>query len=236
MFGARERYLRKIQTLLSFIASLWMREHTTSFVMMSFVGVFGVLLLFCYLSSLLQSVDDVEIPSADLQCELPMSEFQVWSKVIRSCGLSLEVEADSPQPAIEFSRNRAIERPWDVWIRKFFHLFYQRTNHLQLRVCQLMELQHIGDSLRMMNSILLAIESMSDLTRAIIEQEGVTYGLHFAQTQLRESFFSFTNKYFREMTIYLSQSTASRPIFKLQHGYLCAILIHSIFVRRRLST
>ncbi|EJK51793.1 hypothetical protein THAOC_29005, partial [Thalassiosira oceanica] len=51
------------------------------------------------------SVDDVEIPSADLQCELPMSEFQVWSKVIRSCGLSLEVEADSPQPAIEFSRN-----------------------------------------------------------------------------------------------------------------------------------
>ena len=84
-----------------------MREHATSFVMMSFVGVFGVLLLFCYLSSLLQSVDDVEIPSAELQCELP--EFQLWSKVIRSCGLSLEVEADSPQPAIEFSRNRAIE-------------------------------------------------------------------------------------------------------------------------------
>ena len=162
MFGARERYLRKIQTLSSFIASLWMREHSTSFVVMSFVGIFGVLLLFCYLSSLLQSVDDVEIPSADLQCELPMSEFQVWSKVIRSCGLSLEVEADSPQPAIEFSRNRAIERPWDVWIRKFIHFFYQRTNYLQLR--------------------------------AIIEQEGVTCGLHFAQIQLRESFFSFTNK------------------------------------------
>ena len=133
MFGARERYLRKIQTLSSFIASLLMREHATSFVMMSFVGIFGVLLLFCYLSSLLQSVDDVEIPSADLQCELPISEFQVWSKVIRSCGLSLEVEADSPQPAIEFSRNRAIERPWDVWIRKFIHLFYQQqTNYLQL--------------------------------------------------------------------------------------------------------
>ncbi|EJK67087.1 hypothetical protein THAOC_11925, partial [Thalassiosira oceanica] len=79
--------------------------------------------------SLLQSVDDVEIPSADLQCQLPMSEFQVWSKVIRSCGLSLEVEADSPQPAIEFSRNRAIERPWDVWIRKFIHFFYQRNNN-----------------------------------------------------------------------------------------------------------
>ena len=157
MFGARERYLRKIQTLSSFIASLWMREHSTSFVVMSFVGIFGVLLLFCYLSSLLQSVDDVEIPSADLQCELPMSEFQVWSKVIRSCGLSLEVEADSPQPAIEFSRNRAIERPWDVWIRKFIHFFYQRTNYLQLR--------------------------------AIIEQEGVTCGLHFAQIQLRSSFF-----------------------------------------------
>ncbi|EJK59636.1 hypothetical protein THAOC_20107, partial [Thalassiosira oceanica] len=107
------------------------------------------------------SVDDVEIPSTDLQCELPMSEFQVWSKVIRSCGLSLEVEADSPQPAIEFSRNRAIERPWDVWIRKFIHFFYERTNYLHLR--------------------------------AIIEQEGVTCGLHFAQIQLRESFFSLTS-------------------------------------------
>ena len=190
MFGARERYLRKIQTLSSFIASLLMREHATSFVMMSFVGIFGVFLLFCYLSSLLQSVDDVEIPSADLQCELPISEFQVWSKVIRSCGLSLEVEADSPQPAIEFSRNRAIERPWDVWIRKFIHFFYQQTNYLQLRVCHLMERQPFGDVLSMTNSSLLAIESKSDLTRAIIEQEGVTCGLHFAQIQLRESFFS----------------------------------------------
>ena len=188
MFGARERYLRKIQTLSSFIASFVMREHATSFVMMSFVGVFGVLLLFCYLSSLLQSVDDVEIPSADLQCELPMSEFQLWSKVIRSCGLSLEVEADSPQPAIEFSRNRAIEQPWDVWIRKFIHFFYQRINYLQLQVCQLMEPQPFGDALSVTNSILLAIESMSDLTQAINEQEGVTCGLHFAQIQLRESF------------------------------------------------
>ncbi|EJK62571.1 hypothetical protein THAOC_16811 [Thalassiosira oceanica] len=73
-----------------------------------------------------------------------------------------------------------------------------------------------------LNSSLLAIESMSDLMRAIIEQEGVTCGLHFAQIQLRESFFSFTNKYFRDMTIYLSRSTASRPIFRLQHGYLTA--------------
>ena len=53
-----------------------------------------------------------------------------------------------------------------------------------------MELQPFGDVLSMTNSSLLAIESMSDLTRAIIEQEGVTSGLHFAQIQLRESFFS----------------------------------------------
>ncbi|EJK66485.1 hypothetical protein THAOC_12595, partial [Thalassiosira oceanica] len=146
-------------------------------------------LTFPYFCSSLQSADDVEIPSADLQCELSTTEFQVWSKVIRSCDISLEVEADSPQPAIEFSRNRAIERPWDVWIRKFIHFFYQRNNYLQLRVCQLMELQPFGDVLSMTNSSLLAIESMSDLTRAIIEQEGVTCGLHFAQTQLRSSFF-----------------------------------------------
>ncbi|EJK68926.1 hypothetical protein THAOC_09861 [Thalassiosira oceanica] len=87
-----------------------------------------------------------------------------------------------------------------------------------------MELRPFGDVLSMTNSSLLAIESMSDLMRAIIEQEGVTCGLHFAQIQLRESFFSFTNKYFRDMTIYLSRSTASRPIFRLQHGYLdCAL-------------
>jgi len=76
-----------------------------------------------------------------------------------------------------------------VWIRKFIHFFYQRNNYLQLRVCQLMELQPFGDVLSMTNSSLLAIESMYDLTRAIIEQEGVTYGLHFAQIQLRSSFF-----------------------------------------------
>mmetsp|Transcript_15849 Transcript_15849/g.35543 ORF Transcript_15849/g.35543 Transcript_15849/m.35543 type:complete len:198 (-) Transcript_15849:509-1102(-) len=188
MFGARERYLRKFQTQ-CFMDSFLTLEHATSFVMMSFVGIFGVLLMFCYLSSLLQSVDDVEIPSADLQCELSTTEFQVWSKVIRSCDISLEVGADSSQPAIEFSRNRAIERPWDVWIRKFIHFFYQRNNYLQLRVCQLMELQPFGDALSVTISYLLAIESMYDLTRAIIEQEGVTYGLHFAQIQLRSSFF-----------------------------------------------
>ena len=59
MFGARERYLRKIQTLSSFIASLLMREHATSFVVMSFVGVFGVLLFFVtsvpYFSQLMMS-------------------------------------------------------------------------------------------------------------------------------------------------------------------------------------
>ena len=181
MFGARERYLRKIQTLSSFIASLLMREHATSFVMMSFVGIFGVLLMFCYLSYLLRSVDDVEIPSADLQFELPVSEFQVWSKVIRCCGLSLEAEADSPQPAIEFSRNRVIERPWDVWLRKFNCLFYQRIHAIKLRISQLMELQPIGNALSMTNSSLLAIESMCDLTQAIIEREGVVLDLHFAQ-------------------------------------------------------
>ena len=53
-----------------------------------------------------------------------------------------------------------------------------------------MERQPFGDVLSMTNSSLLAIESKSDLTRAIIEQEGVTCGLHFAQIQLRESFFS----------------------------------------------
>ena len=128
MFGARERYLRKFQTQSCFMDSFLTLEHATSFVMMSFVGVFGVLsFLLCYLSSSLQSADDVEIPSADLQCELSTTEFQVWSKVIRSCDISLEVGADSSQPAIEFSRDRVIERPWDVWLRNFIRFGYQQT-------------------------------------------------------------------------------------------------------------
>ena len=165
--------------------------------MMSLVWVFGVLLL-CYLSSF-QSVDDVEIPSADMQCELPISEFQVWSKVIRSCDLSLEEEAVGPQPAIEFSRIRVIERPWDVWIQKFICFTNQRINALKSRVCQLIELQFFGNALSVTNSILRVIESKLDLIRAtfdregasdgstfdrtFIEREGVTFGLHFAQIQ-----------------------------------------------------
>ena len=114
----------------------------------------------------------------------------MWSKVIRSCDISLEVGADSSQPAIEFSRDRVIERPWDVWLRNFIRFGYQQTKQYPiLHVSQLMELQHIGDALSVTISSLLAIESMSDLMQAIIEQEGVTYGLHFAQIQLRLSFF-----------------------------------------------
>ena len=44
-----------------------------------------------------------------------------------------------------------------------------------------MELQPIGNALSMTNSSLLAIESMCDLTQAIIEREGVVLDLHFAQ-------------------------------------------------------
>ncbi|EJK61475.1 hypothetical protein THAOC_18031, partial [Thalassiosira oceanica] len=147
-------------------------------------------LTFPYFCSSLQSADDVKIPSADLQCELSTTEFQVWSKVIRSCDISLEVGADSSQPAIEFSRDRVIERPWDVWLRNFIRFGYQQTKQYPiLHVSQLMELRHIGDALSVTISSLLAIESMSDLMRAIIEQEGVTCGLHFAQIQLRLSFF-----------------------------------------------
>ena len=130
MFGARERYLQKSKTLSCFLAGFFTQEHSTSFLMMSFLGVFGVLLMFCYLSSLLQSVDDVEIPSADLQCELPLSEFQVWSKVIRSCRLSLKEEADSPQSAIEFNLSSDIDRPWDVgrMVTKLHSLLRLLTN------------------------------------------------------------------------------------------------------------
>ena len=197
MFGTRERYLRKFQTLSCFVASVLMLEHATSFMMMSLVWVFGVLLL-CYLSSF-QSVDDVEIPSADMQCELPISEFQVWSKVIRSCDLSLEEEAVGHQPAIEFSRIRVIERPWDVWIQKFICFTNQRINALKSRVCQLIERQLFGNALSVTNSILRVIESKLDLIRAtfdregasdgstfdrtFIEREGVTFGLHFAPIQ-----------------------------------------------------
>ena len=134
MFGARERYLRKSKTLTCFMASALALEHVTSFVMMSFVGVFGVL-LFCYLSSLLQSVVDVEIPSTYLQCELPITEFQVWSKVIRSCRLSLKEEADSPQSAIEFNLSRDIDRPWDVWLRNSIRFGYRRTKQCPTNTC-----------------------------------------------------------------------------------------------------
>ena len=202
MFGPRERYLRKCQTLPCF--SYLTLEHTMIFATIIFVGILGVF-LFCYLSSF-QSFEDVEMPSCvetpstDMQLELPMSEFQVWSKVIRSCDLSLEEEADSSQPAIEFSRNRVIERPWDVWIRKFIRFFYLRNNALHLRTSQLMERHSIGDAFSVTNPILLAIESISDLTRAIIEREGVTsHGLHFALIQLCGKF-PFINDYFREMT------------------------------------
>ena len=116
------------------MASALTLEHVTSYVMISFVGVFGVL-LFCYLSSLLQTVVDVEIPSTYLQCELPITEFQVWSKVIRSCGLSIEEEADSPQSAIEFSRNSVIERPWDVWLRSFISLRLSTNKTMPYNTC-----------------------------------------------------------------------------------------------------
>ena len=71
----------------------------------------------------------------------------------------------------------------------FASVINKQNNALYYNVSQLMELQHIGDALSVTISYLLAIESMNDLTRAIIEQEGVTYGLHFAQIQLRSSFF-----------------------------------------------